>query len=131
MATFTYSTRIYYEDTDAAGVVYYANYLKFMERARTEAMHQLGFSQLKLANEGFVFVVSSCQIKYLAPAKLDDRITVNTTIKSMSATSIIFMQNISTTKDIVSGEIKVVCVDAESFKPRKIPTHIKEALQCQ
>ncbi|MBU6140256.1 MAG: tol-pal system-associated acyl-CoA thioesterase [Proteobacteria bacterium] len=122
-----FSYRIYYEDTDAGGVVYYANYLKFFERARTDFLRALGISQSDLVNkENLVFVVRKCAIEYVSPAKLDDVLEVSVAIKNISAASIL-MQQEATKSGVTSSrlEVEIVCVDRVSFKPKKIPQEIK------
>ncbi len=122
-----FSYRVYYEDTDAGGVVYYANYLKFFERARTDFLRALGISQSDLATkENLVFVVRKCTIDYISPAKLDDVLEVSVVIKNISAASIL-MQQEATKSGVASSrlEVEIVCVDSISFKPKKIPQEIK------
>jgi 4-hydroxybenzoyl-CoA thioesterase len=117
--------RVYYEDTDAGGVVYYVNYLKFMERARTEMLRQAGVEQIKLARENILFVVHSASVRYLLPARLDDELVVCTQVSEKSKTSLIFKQQIL--KDqllLCEGQIKVVCVRADTFKPCAIPKEL-------
>ncbi|MES2961640.1 MAG: tol-pal system-associated acyl-CoA thioesterase [Pseudomonadota bacterium] len=122
---FTY--RIYYEDTDAGGVVYYANYLKFFERARTDFLRHLNISQSELAaKENLVFVVRKCQIEYISPAKLDDLVEVSVTVKEIHAASIVMQQEIKRSDKILSSlNVEIVCVAADNFRPKKIPTNIK------
>lgn len=117
--------RVYYEDTDAGGVVYYVNYLKFMERARTEMLRRAGVEQTKLARENILFVVHSASVRYLLPARLDDELLVCTQVSEKSKTSLIFKQQIL--KDqllLCEGQIKVVCVRADTFKPCAIPKEL-------
>jgi acyl-CoA thioester hydrolase len=123
--TFTY--RIYYEDTDSGGVVYYANYLKFFERARTDFLRALNISQSELAEkEGLVFVVKKCEIEYLSPAKLDNLIEVSVEIKEMRQASISMYQEAKLGDKILSRlNVEIVCVAATNFKPKKIPETIK------
>jgi acyl-CoA thioester hydrolase len=121
---FTY--RIYYEDTDAIGVVYYANYLKFFERARTDFLRSLNISQQQLAKENqIVFVVKKCNIEYLSPAKLDDLINVSVKISEIKKISLLMHQTISVSNKIISVlEVEIVCLDSNNFKPTKIPQHL-------
>ena len=122
-----FSYRVYYEDTDAGGVVYYANYLKFFERARTDFLRTLNISQSELAaTENLIFVVRKCQIEYISPAKLDDLIAVFVTIKEIHAASIVMQQEIKRSDKILSRlNVEIVCVAADNFRPKKIPTNIK------
>jgi acyl-CoA thioester hydrolase len=125
-----FSYRVYYEDTDAGGVVYYANYLKFFERARTDFLRVLGISQSDLASkENLVFVVKKCTAEYLSPAKLDDVLEVSVVIKNISAASILMSQEAAKSGVISSRlEVEIVCVDSVTFKPKKIPTEIKNLM---
>ena len=124
--------RVYYEDTDAGGVVFYANYLKFIERGRTEYLRDLGFDQGSLALEkNIVFVVKSLSADYLSPAYLDDMIEVQTIIKSNKNASLVFTQKIlSLEKNTVlfSAEVKVVSVLKNNLKPCAVPQEIMEKL---
>jgi acyl-CoA thioester hydrolase len=126
-----FSYRVYYEDTDAGGVVYYANYLKFFERARTDFLRTLGISQSDLATkEGLVFVVRKCVIDYISPAKLDNILEVSVEVKNISAATILMRQE-ATKFGVISSrlEVEIVCVDSLSFKPKKIPKTISELLR--
>jgi acyl-CoA thioester hydrolase len=124
--------RVYYEDTDAGGVVFYANYLKFIERGRTEYLRDLGFDQGSLAKEkNIVFVVKSLSADYLLPAYLDDIIEVQTIIKSNKNASLVFTQKIlSLEKNTVlfNAEVKVVSVLKNNLKPCAVPQEIMEKL---
>jgi acyl-CoA thioester hydrolase len=124
--------RVYYEDTDAGGVVFYANYLKFIERGRTEYLRDLGFDQGSLALEkNIVFVVKSLSADYLLPAYLDDIIEVQTIIKSNKNASLVFTQKIlSLEKNTVlfNAEVKVVSVLKNNLKPCAVPQEIMEKL---
>lgn len=131
--------RVYYEDTDAGGVVYHSNYINFFERARTELMRQLGYELDELAEEaGIMFVVRSLNCEYLLPAKFNDELFVTAEIIEASKTRIIFEQHITRTGQegekeafttLATGKVTVVCVDAKRFKPKRIPTTIKEKLE--
>ena len=124
--------RVYFEDTDAGGVVFYANYLKFIERGRTEYLRDLGFDQGSLAKEkNIVFVVKSLSADYLSPAYLDDMIEVQTIIKSNKNASLVFTQKIlSLEKNTVlfNAEVKVVSVLKNNLKPCAVPQEIMEKL---
>ena len=123
----SFSYRVYYEDTDAGGVVYYANYLKFFERARTDFLREIGNSQSDLATKkGLVFVVRKCVIDYISPAKLDDILEVSVAVKNISAAAILIRQEAIKSGMASSNlEVEIVCVDSVSFKPKKIPQEIK------
>jgi len=130
--TFTWRTRVYWEDTDGGGVVYYANYLKFMERARTEWLRSLGHSQQEIAEQyGFVFAVAEASVKYRKPARLDDDLAVTCEPVPEGRASIRFRQQISRMANgdsatlLAEGEVRVVCVDAKSFRPRPLPDFIQ------
>ena len=124
--------RVYFEDTDAGGVVFYANYLKFIERGRTEYLRDLGFDQSVLANQkNVVFVVKSLSADYLSPAYLDDMVEVQTNINSIRNASLVFAQKIlSLEKNTVlfNAEVKVVSVSRNNLKPCAVPQEIMEKL---
>ncbi len=130
MSEFVWPVRVYYEDTDSGGVVYYANYLKFMERARTEWLRALGFEQTELAAEqGVMFVVRRATVEYLQPARFNDELSVLSTVKRFGQCRIIFAQNIMRDSLLASGETEVACVSSLSFKPVKIPDTLLQALE--
>ena len=124
--------RVYYEDTDAGGVVFYANYLKFIERGRTEYLRDLGFDQGKITKEkDIVFVVKSLSADYLSPAYLDDMIQVQTNIKLSKNASLVFTQkilNLEKNTVLFKAEVKVVSVSTNNLKPCAIPQEIMEKL---
>ena len=125
-----FSYRIYYEDTDAGGVVYYANYLKFYERARTDFLRKKDINQsLLLTEKNLCFVVKKCEIDYISPAKLDDLIEVSVEIEEISAATIIMNQIIFRNRKILSKlKVVIVCVNSNSFKPLRISEEIKNKL---
>jgi acyl-CoA thioester hydrolase len=123
---FVWPVRVYYEDTDSAGVVYYANYLKFMERARTEWLRSLGYEQDALAREvGIVFMVRSVNLHYRRPARFNDLLQVNTLIEEVKKASLLFAQTIlragEAENPLCNGHIRVACVAVDSLKPKAIP----------
>lgn len=132
MTTFLWPVRVYYEDTDSGGVVYYANYLKFMERARTEWLRALGFEQDELiANHGVIFAVRSVQADYLAPARFNDKLLVTTELSEKNKVSLTLLQNIqreNEPKVLCSAQVKIVSLTADSFKPVKIPGMIVDKI---
>jgi acyl-CoA thioester hydrolase len=130
MNDFRWPIRIYYEDTDAGGVVFYANYLKFFERGRTELLRSLGFEQDQLNTEqNVVFVVRSVQVDYLKPAYFNDFLEVNAKVVLAKKASFVFEQEISRNEQILcKGEIKIACIDTISMKPRAVPNSILQAL---
>ncbi len=127
--SFKYEVKIYYEDTDAGGVVYYANYLKFLERARSEAIYEMGFSNTELKKEfGVLIIVKSCNIDYKKPAIFEDKLSIISTIKEITKTSFIMEQNINRDKELIaSADIHLVSVNSDD-KPTKIPEILKNKL---
>lgn len=128
---FTLPIRVYYEDTDAGGVVYHSQYLNFMERARTEALRSLGFAQSVLRDKmGMLFVVRALQIQYQKPAIFDDELSVVTELTSMGRCMLTFGQTIQRgDQELVKATVEVVCVDAVKFKPISIPAEIRNSMQ--
>jgi acyl-CoA thioester hydrolase len=122
---FYYKVKVYYEDTDSGGVVYYANYLKFLERARTEALFSIGFSNKKIRDQfNSLILVKSCNIEYKKPALLENELSVRSFVKSITKTSFFMNQIISREDDIiVDAQINLVFVNSEG-KPIKIPDDI-------
>ena len=126
---FTFPVRVYYEDTDAGGVVYHARYLNFFERARTEYLRTLNFSQQSLLQEQqLAFVVKTMSIDYCIPAKLDDYLIVETEIKAVKGATILFEQRLVREAVVLSkATVKVACVDLGKMKPVAIPEELKAA----
>ena len=122
---FFHKLKVYYEDTDSGGVVYYANYLKFLERARTEALSNIGLSNTKIKNDfGILIIVKSCNIEYKKSAHLEDNLQIKSFINSISKTSLIMNQSIFKDKDpIIEAQIHLVFINEKS-KPVKIPEKI-------
>lgn len=133
-ASFNWPVRVYYEDTDAGGVVFYANYLKYFERARTEWLRALEVHQQALsASDGIVFVVRSSNIDYHAPARLDDELCITVTIEKLGRVSVEFLQQAWRVKDgsralLTTAQVKVVCVENTGFRPCPIPAHVLQKL---
>ena len=119
---FSHTVKVYYEDTDSGGVVYYANYLKFLERARTEALVSLGFSNKKIKDQfGALIIVKSCNIEYKKSAYLEDELSIRSFVKSITKTSFFMNQFISKGTDlIVEAKVHLVFIN-ENGKPIKIP----------
>lgn len=124
---FSQTYRVYYEDTDAGGVIYHSNYLKFMERVRTEWLRALGYSQHELGKEGLLFVVHSASLRYVAPGRLDDELLVTATIKEIRRASIVFFQQ-AYRKEVdgkqvllCEGDIKITFIDGIAFKSKALP----------
>ena len=122
---FTHNVKVYYEDTDAGGVVYYANYLKYLERARTEALSTIGLSNTKIKNDyGALIIVKSCNIEYKKSSHLEDELTVRSFVKSITKTSFFMNQIITKGEEvIVEAQVHLVFVNKEG-KPVKIPDEI-------
>lgn len=122
---FIYNFKVYYEDTDAGGVVYYANYLKFLERARSEAIYSIGFSNLDLKRTNdVIIVVKSCNINYIRPAKFEDKLSVNSSIISISKASFKMNQIIIRQEEkITEAEVVLVAINS-SGKPTKLPEEL-------
>lgn len=127
---FTLPVRVYYEDTDSGGVVFYANYLKFFERARTEWLRALGVNQSELASsENRIFVVVNTQLKYRKPARLDDLIQIKSRISKVSEASAIFEQRAELNAQLlVESTIQVCCVNSQTFRPAAIPPSVRTLL---
>ena len=123
---FLWPIRIYYEDTDSGGVVYYANYLKFMERARTEWLRAEGFEQDELiANENVIFAVRSVQADYLSPARFNEKLVVNTRVIKKGKASITVEQVVKREENVLcKAIIKIACLDAKNFKPVVMPENL-------
>jgi acyl-CoA thioester hydrolase len=126
---FTHEIKVYYEDTDSGGVVYYSNYLKFLERARTELINSIGLSNKILLSEyKTLIIVKSCNIEYMKPAKLEDILKIYSSIESFNKASFFMNQNIKKDDDlIVKAKLKLVTVNQEG-KPIKIPSVLEKHL---
>ena len=137
---FSLLLRVYWEDTDAGGVVFYANYLKFFERARTEWLRALGVGQQALREAtGAIFIVSDTALRYLAPARLDDLLTVSVLPTEVGRASMTLQQQawrnnaavgagVAAPSLLCEGRIRIGCVDASSFRPRRFPDPVTQAL---
>ncbi len=128
--SFSHPVRIYWEDTDAGGLVYYANYLKFFERARTQWLRALGVGQQRLREEqGLMFVVTDASVRYLAPARLDDELNVSVALAAVARATLTLTQAALRGATIVAdGQITLACVAAGSLRPRRLPKAILDAL---
>lgn len=121
--------RVYYEDTDAAGIVYYAGYLRFIERGRTEFLRTLGHDQNQLMREGVAFAVRSLSAEYLLPARLDDLLTVETSIAHLGRAQLSFHQRVLRGEDLLlDAKIRIACIDPARGKPIPIPRAIHDQL---
>ena len=135
MSVFSWPARVYWEDTDGGGIVYYANYLRFLERARTEWLRSLGYSQEALAREpGMVFAVVSLTVEYRRPARLDDELAITCQPRADRAATIRFEQAIYRGRNpgeeppILTAGVLVACVDAHTLKPRRLPESLINVL---
>ncbi len=134
---FIWPIKVYYEDTDAGGVVYYANYLKFFERARSEWFNSLGFDQADLLIKNIAFAVKRAEVDYIKPARLNDDLQVISCITEVTGVSVTFKQQIllvsakaPTNQPILcEAVIKTVCLKLSSFSPCRLPAVVKEELQ--
>jgi acyl-CoA thioester hydrolase len=128
----TLPVRIYYEDTDAGGVVYYANYLKYLERGRTEFIRALGVEQRELARDtGLAFAVRSLSAEYLKPAVLDDELVVTTTVETLGRAQVTFAQSIARTRGevpetLLTAKVRVACLDLAAGRPTAMPKPLHE-----
>ena len=134
MSAFALAARVYWEDTDGGGVVYYANYLKFLERARTEWLRARGHVQTDLAAAaGVLFAVAEVNIRYRRPARLDDLLSISCAPALEGAASVLFRQQIhrdgAASELLVDAEVRVVCVDTKDFRPRRVPAAIAAELR--
>jgi acyl-CoA thioester hydrolase len=130
MTDYRLSIRVYWEDTDAGGVVFYANYLKFFERARTEWLRALGVGQQRLRDEdGVIFVVSDASVRYLRPARLDDVLDVTVAVRDAGRASLALAQQAWRGDTLLAeGGIRIGCVAAGTFRPQRIPSSILNRL---
>lgn len=131
MITHDFPVRVYYDDTDAGGVVYHANYLKFCERARTEYLRALGFENSGLRSEtGIIIVVKKVEAEYLAPSRLDDSLVVQTRLLSMKNTSFVMEQKVlKDTGEIFVMTVLLVCISESEARPVKIPDSVRKIFE--
>ena len=131
---FAWPVRVYWEDTDAGGIVYYANYLKYMERARTEWLRVLGCDQVRArARHRIQFVVARANVEFRRPARFDDRLDVDVRVLAWRRASIELAQHVRIAGGelLCRAEVKVGCVDIESFRPRRIPISLQQELEIE
>lgn len=128
---FAIAVRVYYEDTDAGGIVYYANYLKFFERCRTEWMRQAGHDQSRLAADaGIAFMAHRASCVYLKPARLDDLLTVGLEVERMTRVRVVFRQYVRRGgEELATGTVEVACVDLGRMAPAPIPEFLHSKLE--
>ncbi len=125
-----YNLTVYYEDTDAQGVVYYANYLKFFERARTEYLRKSGYEQMKLMKEGIIFVVRGVEMKLQKPARLDDVLVIKSQLIKLGKVSFDFLQEAYKEEELIT-QAKIQCgsLDTENFKPSALPEYLQSGMK--
>lgn len=131
---FFWPVRVYYEDTDAEGVVYYANYLRFFERARTEWLRacHVDLAQLQ-TRDNCIFVVASANVDFKRPARLNDMLSISVDVSDLKAASLVFHQaavDAASSREICRAHIHVACVAADGFRPRRIPGEVREKMRC-
>ncbi|MBT4520153.1 MAG: tol-pal system-associated acyl-CoA thioesterase [Halieaceae bacterium] len=129
-AEFFFKLRVYIEDTDAGGIVYYVNYLKYMERCRTEMMRSLGYDKGSIFNRDLMFVVRDVAIQYLKPARLDDELMVSASVLSVRGAAMSLRQSVVRADEVMAqGELKIACVDSAGLRPRRIPKIMAQELR--
>ena len=129
-AEFSLDLRVYIEDTDAGGIVYYVNYLKFMERARTEFMRRLGFGKNYIFNRDLMFVVRDVKVQYLRPATLDDELVATAAFREVRGASMVMHQRVERGEQVLAqGEVTIACVDRTGVKPRRMPADMVSKLR--
>ena len=127
---FSFKLRVYIEDTDAGGIVYYVNYLKFMERARTEFMRCQGYGKDTIFNRDLMFVVRDVAVKYLLPARLDDELVATAGILRLRGAALVFSQSVRRGDEVLAqGEVTIACVDRAGGKPRRLPRDMVSKLR--
>ena len=130
---YQFPVQVYYEDTDAGGVVYYANYIKFMDRSRTEWLRSLGFEQDALMQDpGVMFAVKHAEADYLRPARFNDRLQVSSQLAGMGRANMVIRHQISRAADaqlLCTGLVKIVCLGVDDFRPRPIPQPIFQIME--
>jgi tol-pal system-associated acyl-CoA thioesterase len=128
-AEFSFKLRVYIEDTDAGGIVYYVNYLKFMERARTEFMRSMGYGKDYIFNHDLMFVVRDVAVKYLRPAMLDDELEATASVRRVRGAVMILQQSVRRGAEILAqGDVTIACVERIGLKPRRLPPEMVAAL---
>ncbi len=138
MSRFSWPARVYWEDTDGGAIVYYAKYLRFLERSRTEWLRAHGHSQLELARDShLLFAVVSIQVEYRAPARLDDELEITCEPRAEGAASLHFAQRIYRTAAaqraglLLEAQVRVACLDAASLRPRRLPQFLRDLLAAE
>lgn len=130
--SFEIPVRVYIEDTDAGGIVFYGNYLKFFERARTDFLRSIGIEQSVTIENNLIFVVRHIAVDYQSPARLDDVLAISSVVKSIRPTRVLFSQSVYRANDgmnLVNAEVEVVAVSMDTLKPRVLPDTLRNTLQ--
>lgn len=123
-----FELQVYYEDTDMAGIVYYANYLRFIERARSDWVRQLGIDQLKMKQDGIVFAVRRVEADYLSPAVFEDSLVVHTTVKHLTAARMVMAQSVMRADEVLfQADVTIVCIGSGG-RPVKLPAELRSLL---
>ncbi len=127
---FSMPVRVYYEDTDAGGIVYHTSYLRFMERARTDMLRAAGFGHQRMADEfGLMFVAESMQVRFVRPAQLDDLLSVTAAIGQMGRASVVFEQTVMRGEEVIAtASVRVACLRAADRKPTAMPAQLRDCL---
>ncbi|MGD8174526.1 tol-pal system-associated acyl-CoA thioesterase [Marinimicrobium sp. ARAG 43.8] len=126
---FSLPVRVYIEDTDAGGIVYYVNYLKFMERCRTELLRQLGYDKPAILDDGLLLVVHRAEVQYHRAARLDDSLLVTARIEKLARTNVLFHQTVWRGNErLCDGLIRIACVCGDSMRPRALPTDMQQKI---
>lgn len=132
IAEFSLPIRVYIEDTDAGGIVYYVNYLKYLERCRTEYMRALGTDRAAISDAGWMFVVSRLALTYRQPARLDDQLAATAAVVAVQGATIQFAQSVRREGScMVEGDVTIACVDRTSGKPRRLSPELKQQLEAK
>ena len=130
MLEYTLPIRVYIEDTDAGGIVYYVNYLKYFERARTELIRSMGVDKTAVMEDGSVFVVTSASIDYLMPARLDDEIVARAKVIGAGGASIVFEQEVLRGDEVLArGKVTAALTDGKTGRPKRMPMNLRTALK--
>lgn len=128
-AVFSLPLRVYIEDTDAGGIVYYVNYLKFMERARTEWLRTFGYQHYTLADENFLFVVQSANVRYATPARIDDQLEVQVVLEKLGRASFQFVQRVMRGEELLcEADVRVGCIRGDTFRPTPMPATLYQKI---
>ena len=128
-AEFSLPIRVYIEDTDAGGIVYYVNYLKYLERARTELMRTFGLERAAVSDAGWNFVVSDVSLSYHQPARLDDQLHATAVISGVGGATVRFRQTVRRDNVLVSGEIQIACVDRGTGRPTRLDADLRKQIE--